>query len=337
MGEQEVNRRILLVRRPTGVPEAGDFAMDEVPAPAPADGQFLIRNLFLSVDPAQRGWATDASNYTNTVPLGGVMRALAVGIVMESRHPEFPVGSHAYGWFGWQAFAVAGPDDVLTRFAAPEVPLSAYAGILGINGLTAWLAFHRLGRPNPGDTILVSTAAGAVGSIVGQLASAAGCRAVGLTGSDDKADLCRTRFGYDVALNYKSGTLADLLSEAAPDGFDIFFDSVGGSILDTSLRQMRIAGRVVQCGTASIATWTPPPQGLRNEREVLTRRLSWNGFVIFDHQSLFEETMAELIAMIRSGRLTYDEDIRGGIETAPQALADVYSGRNTGKTLIALA
>jgi NADPH-dependent curcumin reductase CurA len=337
MAEQQVNRRILLVRRPTGIPETDDFAMDEAPIPAPADGQFLIRNLFLSVDPAQRGWATDAANYTTTVPLGGVMRALAVGIVVESRHPDFPVGSHAYGWFGWQSFAVAGPGDVLTRFAEPEISLSAHAGILGINGMTAWLAFHRLGRPNAGDTVLVSTAAGAVGSIVGQLARASGCRVVGLTGSADKADVCRTRFGYDVALNYKSASLVDLLSEAAPDGFDIFFDSVGGSILDTALRKMRIGGRVVQCGTASIASWTPSPQGLRNEREILTRRLSWNGFVIFDHQPLFDDTMAELVAMIRSGRLTYDEDIRSGLETAPQALADVYSGRNAGKTLIALA
>lgn len=337
MGEREGNRRILLARRPTGIPEVSDFAMDDALVPTLEDGEFLIRNRFLSVDPAQRGWATDAANYTNTVPLGGVMRALAVGLIIESRHPDFPVGSHAYGWFGWQEVAVAGPPDVLTLFARPEVSLSAYAGILGINGLTAWLAFHRLGRPNAGESVLVSTAAGAVGSIVGQLASASGCRVVGLTGSDAKANLCRTRFGYDVALNYKSVALDSQLAEASPDGFDIFFDNVGGSTLDTGLRQMRVGGRVVQCGTASIPSWTPPPQGIRNEREVLTRRLSWNGFVIFDHKSLFDETMDELVAMIRSGRLTYDEDIRSGIEAAPQALADVYSGRNTGKTLIALA
>jgi NADPH-dependent curcumin reductase len=332
-----MNRRILLVRRPVGIPEARDFAIDDAPRPVPQNGQFLVHNHFLSVDPAQRGWATDAANYSSAVPIGGVMRALAVGMIVESRHAEFPVGSHAYGWFGWQEFAVAGPHDVLTRFAQPEVPLSAYAGVLGINGLTAWLAFHRLGRPNAGNTVLVTTAAGAVGSIVGQLAKASGCRVVGLTGSDDKADLCRSRFGYDVALNYKSESLAELLLVAAPDGFDIFFDSVGGPILDEGLRQMRIAGRVVQCGTASIASWEPRPQGVRNEREVLTRRLSWNGFVIFDHQPLFGETMVKLISMIRSNRLTYDEDIRSGIEAAPEALVDIYSGRNIGKMLIALA
>ncbi|MFN3727643.1 MAG: NADP-dependent oxidoreductase [Allosphingosinicella sp.] len=332
----EINRRVLLVRRPTGIPQPDDFAFDEAPVPPLGDGQFLIRNLYLSVDPAQRGWAADAANYAKPVPLGSVMRALAVGVVVESRHPRFPVGSHAYGWFDWQDFAVAEPSDVLTRFDEPEVALSAYAGVLGINGLTAWLAFHNLGRPARGDTVLVSTAAGAVGSIVGQLAQAAGCRVVGLTGGDDKAELCRSRFGYDVALNYKTGAIEALLADAAPDGLDIFFDNVGGAILDAGLRQMRVGGRVVQCGTASIPSWSPPPEGLRNEREVLTRRLAWSGFVIFDHQPLFGETMGELVAMIRDGTLVYDEDLRRGIESAPEALTDVYSGRNRGKMLIDL-
>ncbi|MFN3387586.1 MAG: NADP-dependent oxidoreductase [Allosphingosinicella sp.] len=332
----EINRRVLLVRRPTGVPQPEDFSFDKAPVPSLGDGQFLVRNIYLSVDPAQRGWAADAANYAKPVALGSVMRALAVGIVVESRHRDFAVGSHAYGWFDWQDFAVAEPGDVLTRFDEPEVALSAYAGVLGINGLTAWLAFHNLGRPAAGDTVLVSTAAGAVGSIVGQLAHAAGCRVVGLTGSDGKAELCRSRFGYDVALNYKSGSVETLLADAAPAGFDIFFDNVGGAILDAGLRQMRVGGRVVQCGTASVPAWSPPPEGLRNEREVLTRRLSWSGFVIFDHQPLFDETMKQLVAMIRSGRVTYEEDLRSGIEAAPQALADVYSGRNRGKMLIDL-
>jgi NADPH-dependent curcumin reductase len=333
---RDLNRRILLVRRPTGVPQPADFAFEEVPVPSPGDGQFLVRNIYLSVDPAQRGWAADAANYAKPVALGSVMRALAVGVVVESRHPDFPVGSHAYGWFDWQDFALAEPGDVLTRFDEPEVALSAYAGVLGINGLTASLAFHDLGRPSQGDTVLVSTAAGAVGSIVGQLAFAAGCRVVGLTGSDDKAALCRSRFGYDVAFNYKSGSVETLLVDSAPDGFDIFFDNVGGAILDSGLRQMRVGGRVVQCGTASVASWSPPPEGLRNEREVLTRRLAWSGFVIFDHQARFGDTMARLVALIRGGQLVYDEDLRFGIEEAPQALADVYSGRNRGKTLIDL-
>jgi len=319
-----------------GVPVPDDFAADEAELPPVGEGQFLVRNLYLSVDPAQRGWAADGTNYASPVPLGSVMRALAVGVIEESRDPDYPAGTHIYGWLGWQEYAVATAADVLTRWAEPRLPLSAYAGILGINGLTAYLAFHGLGRPLAGETVLVSTAAGSVGSLVGQLARAAGCRTIGLTGSDDKVALCRERFGYDAAINYRSGDLAGALQAAAPDGFDIFFDSAGGAILDTGLRQMRPAGRIVQCGTASVPAWSPPPEGLRNEREVLTRRLIWSGFVIFDHAAKFGETMIALADLVESGALTFDEDIRSGIEAAPQALADLYAGANRGKTLIAL-
>jgi NADPH-dependent curcumin reductase CurA len=334
MASPETNRRVLLVKRPTGIPQPDDFGFDHVALEPVGEGRFRVQNLYLSVDPAQRGWASDGTNYAPPVPLGGVMRALAVGVIVESRHADFPSGAHVYGWFGWQDYAVAQPADVLTLFGAPEVPLSAYAGVLGINGLTAYLALDRIGRPEAGETVLVSTAAGAVGSIVGQLARAAGCQVIGLTGDDDKVALCRDRFGYTHAFNYKAGPVETMLAEAAPTGVDIFFDSVGGDMLDAVLRVMRVGGRVVQCGTASVASWVPAPTGLRNEREVLTRRLSWGGFVIFDHQGRFPETMQALVKMIRSGSISYDEDIRHGIEQAPQALVDVYAGRNRGKMLI---
>ena len=335
-GPARSNRRILLAKRPAGIPEPSDFSQDEVPVGEPGEGQLLVRNIYLSVDPAQRGWASDATNYADPVPIGGVMRALGVGQVVRSRHPDFAEGSHVYGWLGWQEYAVITPAEVLTRWGAPELPLSNYGGLLGINGLTAHIAFHRLGRPETGETVLVSTAAGAVGSLVGQLAKAAGCRTIGLTGSDDKVALCRERFGYDDAINYRSDDLAGALQAAAPGGFDIFFDSAGGSILDTGIRQMRGAGRVIQCGTASIPAWSPPPEGLRNEREMLTRRLTWSGFVIFDHIDRFGETIAALTSLAKAGKIAFDEDIRSGIEAAPQALADLYAGRNRGKTLIAL-
>jgi NADPH-dependent curcumin reductase CurA len=330
------NRRILLVSRPVGIPQPGDFAIDEAVQEPIHDGQFRIRNLFLSVDPAQRGWANEGSNYAPAVPLGSVMRALAVGRVVETAHADFPVGSHVYGWLGWQHYAVATPADILSQFTAPAAPLSCYAGILGINGLTAHLALNGIGRPRAGDTVLVSTAAGAVGSVVGQLARAQGCEVVGLTGDDDKARLCQARFGYHRADNYKTGTIDTVLDAAVPDGVDVFFDSVGGEILDATLRRMRTGGRIVQCGTASIATWNPAPVGLRNEREVLTRRLSWGGFVIFDHVAEFSGAIAELAAALRSGALAYDEDIRAGLDRAPEALVDLYAGRNRGKVLISL-
>jgi hypothetical protein len=332
----EGNPSVILVKRPVGIPQLTDFALEETPIEPLQEAEFRVRNLFLSVDPAQRGWASDGSNYAPPAPLGRAMRALAVGIVVESQDTEFPVGHHVYGWFGWQTYAVATRKDVLTAFANPTAPLSAYAGVLGINGLTAYLALNQIGRPAAGETILVTTAAGAVGSVVGQLARAAGSVVVGLTGNDKKADVCRERFGYDVAINYKSRPLDTLLDGIVGDGVDIFFDNVGGDFLDVILRRMRANGRIVQCGTASVPSWTPPPAGLRNEREVLTRRLIWAGFVIFDHIAKFPAALTALSEMIQSGDLTYDEDVRNGLGAAPQALADVYAGRNHGKTLIRL-
>ena len=329
-----INRRAVLCRRPVGIPQAGDFALDEVPLDPVGEGQFRVRNIYLSVDPAQRGWANEGTNYSDPVPLGAVMRALAVGVVIESRCAEVPVGLHLYGWFGWQDYAVAEPGAILTRIEQVAAPLSAYAGVLGMNGLTAWLALNRIGRPQAGDTVLVTTAAGAVGSLVGQIARAQGSRVVGLTGDDAKVALCRQRFGYHDAANYKAGDLAAAISGLAPAGIDVFFDNVGGAILDCAIRQMNVGGRIVQCGTASIANWSPPPTGLRNEREVLTRRLQWGGFVIFDHLAAFPEALAALAPQVASGALAYEEDIRHGIAHAPGAIARLYAGENIGKSLI---
>jgi hypothetical protein len=330
------NRQVLLVKRPEAIPQGEDFALVDVAIDRPAKDQILVRNIFLSVDPAQRGWASEGTNYSAPVPLGSPMRALAVGEILESNAPKFEVGGFVYGWLGWQDYAVIEPSAVLTYIPAPRVPLSAYAGVLGINGLTAKLALSLLGRPVKGETVLVSTAAGSVGSIVGQLARAAGCRAVGLTGDDDKVTRCTGRFGYADAVNYRNEEAGAAIERLAPAGIDVFFDSVGGPILDAALRRMNVAGRIVQCGTASTASWTPPPIGPRPEREVLTRRLSWSGFVIFDHSARFEETVASLTDMLIAGDLRYDEDIGEGIETAPGALQHLYSGENRGKMLIFL-
>lgn len=328
------NRRVLLVRRPDGIPLEEDFAIDAIALEAPGEGRMLVRNVYLSVDPAQRGWASEAANYAEPVPLGGVMRALAVGQIVQSRVDGFKPGAFVYGWFGWQDYAVVEPEAVITTIAQPRAPLSAYAGPLGINGLTAFIALTRLGRPSVDETVLISTAAGAVGSLAGQIARAAGCRVVGLTGSDDKAARCVERYGYHEAINYKTADIGSALDRIAPDGCDIFFDSVGGPILDTVLRRMRVRGRVIQCGTASIASWSPPPSGPRPEREVLTRRLVWSGFVIFDEQAEFAATLDELTGRIADGSLVYDEDIEMRFEAAPGALARLYAGRNDGKLLI---
>jgi NADPH-dependent curcumin reductase CurA len=297
---------------------------------------FVVRNLFLSVDPAQRGWATSGTHYAAPVPLGTVMRALAVGRVVESHNKAFPEGAHLYGWFGWQEYALVRANDVLTVIDAADIPLSAFAGVLGINGLTAALALDRIGRPLAGETIIVTTAAGAVGSVVTQLANVAGCTVLGVTGSAEKVTQCLERFGCHQAINYREGPIEPLLDANLPEGADILFDSVGGDLLDAMIRRVRRGGRIIQCGTASVPGWSPPPTGLRNERELLLKSLLWGGFVVFDHVAEFAGAIRRLSALLREGKLVYEEDIRHGLMQAPGALIDVYAGRNRGKALIAL-
>jgi hypothetical protein len=328
------NRRVVLSSRPDGIPQRSNFTLEETDVPSPGDRQFVVRNIYLSVDPAQRGWASAEANYSAPVELGATMRALAVGVVTASRHDDFLPGQFLYGWFGWQDYCCTGPDAVIRRVDTTEAPLSAGAGLLGINGLTACLGLTRLGRPQPGETVLVSTAAGGVGSLVGQIARLKGCRTIGFTGSDEKVHRCRTRFGYDDAFNYRKADLEEALRSAAPRGIHVFFDNTGGVILDAALRHMAVGGRVVQCGTASIARWQPAPSGPRNEREVLTRRLQWSGFVVFDHKAEFEEAAALLADWHAEGKLVADEDISTGIETAPDALSELYAGQNRGRKLI---
>ena len=327
------NRQVILAQRPQGIPQPEDFRLAEAGIPEIGPGEFLVRNIYLSVDPAQRGWAASEANYSTPVPIGGPMRALAVGVVTRSKAPEVREGEFLYGWFGWQDYAVGTVAAIIQR-AKHAVPLSAYVGLLGINGLTAYLALTVLGRPRPGDTVLVSTAGGAVGSLVGQIARNLGARPIGLTGDDEKVASCRARYGYAAAYNYKTTDWNAALADEAPDGLDVYFDNVGGPILDQALRRMAVGGRVVQCGTASTAVWTPPPTGPRNEREILVRRLVWSGFVVFDHAANFAAANEALVAWHRDGCMTYDEDLAHGIEHAPGAIKALYAGENRGKKLI---
>lgn len=327
------NQQALLSRRPTDIPQASDFEIRPAPIPELRHGEFLVRNLFLSVDPAQRGWAAAAANYSDPVPLGSPMRALAIGVVVSSKATDVEDGALLYGWFGWQLYCAARPEAILLRATLPAAP-SSYLSLLGINGLTAYLALTQMGRPETGDTLLVSTAAGSVGSFVGQIGKLLGCRTIGLTGSADKVARCVDRFGYDVAIDYKSNDWTSQLERALPGGTNVYYDNTGGPILDIALRTMAVGGRIVQCGTASIASWDPLPQGPRNEREILTRRLQWGGFVIFDHASRFDAAAGQLHAWHEAGQIIYDEDISIGLHTAPGAIAELYAGANLGKRII---
>jgi NADPH-dependent curcumin reductase CurA len=331
------NRQVRLVARPRGIPQPEHFAVVMEPAAAPGAGQILVRNRYLSVDPAQRGWANDEGNYSAPVPLDTPMRALAVGEVIESNAHDFRAGQFLYGWFGWQTYCVATPEAVLRRVDPSTLPLNANLSLLGINGLTAYLAFHGLGDPKPGEHVLVSTAAGSVGSFVGQLANIAGCRAVGLTSSVEKAALARARYGYQDMIDYrKASDLAAAIREACSEGNDIFFDNTGGPIADVAIRSMRLRGRLIQCGTAANASWTPIPTGPRPEREILTRRLRWSGFIIFDHVAEFETAASRLTQFALDGKIVYDEEILPGLEQAPGAIARLYCGENHGKLIIAV-
>ena len=332
-GLPDRNRQVILHDRPTGIPQAQHFRLATAPVPDPAMGEILVRNIYLSVDPAQRGWAADVANYSPPVPLGEPMRALAVGQVVQSRADGFAEGDFVYGFFGWQDYAAVPPTAVLHR-CIEDLPLEAFASLCGINGVTAWLALTGLGRPRAGDTLVVSTAAGSVGSFVGQIGKGLGCRTIGLTGSDAKVAECQARFGYDVALNYHTADLDAALAQAAPGGVNVYYDNTGGPILDTVLRRMAVGGRVVQCGTAAVASWSPPPTGPRNEREILARRLVWSGFVIFDHMDSYAEACAALTDLHAQGRITWTTDMQQGLDQAPGAIAALYDGRNTGKSLI---
>ena len=324
------NRRVVLAARPDGIPVATDFAIVREAVPGVGPGQALVRNLYLSADPVQRGWATNPS----LQPIGAPMRALSVGIVIESRCEGVSAGDLAYGFLGWQDYAVTTRDELLSVISRPRAPASAYAGVLGMPGVTAWLALADLAPVRSGQSVLVSTGAGAVGSVVGQIVAAKGARPVGLTGSDEKVARCMHRYGYAEAHNYKTADLTAVLAASAPQGYDTYFDNTGGWIADIALRNMARQGRIIQCGTAATASWSPPPSGLRPEREILTRVLTWSGFYIFDHAARFHDAIDALSDLIDAGQLTYDEDIEPGFDNIRGALEALFAGENSGKKLI---
>lgn len=331
------NRQVRLKSRPAGIPQAEHFEIVETPVVAPAEGQVLIRNVFLSVEPAMRGWVSSEANYSEPVPLGGVMRSFAVGRVVESRHPDFAPGDWVTGLFGWQDYAVVDGAAVQRRIDDTTIPVSTALGVLGLTGLTAYLALLDIGQPKAGETVVVSTAAGAVGSCVGQIAKIKGCRTVGIAGGPEKLRICREAFGYDDAIDYRAGDLDAKLAEACPNGVDVYFDNTGGEISDAVLKHLAVGARVVVCGTASIANWNPVPLGPRVERTLLVKRARMQGFVIFDHADRYDEARKALAEWIKQGRLRYREDILDSIDQAPDAIAGLYRGDNFGKRLIRIA
>jgi NADPH-dependent curcumin reductase CurA len=332
-----VNRQVLLKSRPAAIPQAENFEIVERGVPIPGDRQFLVRNEFLSVEPAMRGWISVVANYSQPVGLGEVMRSFTAGTVVESCHPGYAPGDKVMGMLGWQDYAVSDGANITRKVRETDLPLSLSLGVLGLNGITAYFGLLDLGAPKPGDTVVVSTAAGAVGSAVGQIARLMGCRTVGITGGPVKAKLCADEFGYDAVIDYKAGDVAAALKAACPNGVDVYFDNTSGAISDAVLAQIAVGARIVVCGTASISSWEPWPAGPRVERHILVKRARMSGLLIFDYAARYEEAVSRLAQWIREGKLKYREDIANGIEHAPGAIAELYRGENLGKKLIRLA
>jgi NADPH-dependent curcumin reductase CurA len=283
-----------------------------------------------------RGWVNAVANYAQPVGIGEVMRSYTAGEVVASRHPGFKEGDKVTGQLGWQDYAVTSGGGV-RKVRETGLPLSLALGVLGLNGRTAYFGLLDLGQPRPGDTVVVSTAAGSVGSAVGQIAKLMGCRTVGIAGGPAKTKLCRDEFGFDAAIDYKAErSLADAVEAACPVGLNIYYDNTSGAISDAVMQHLAVGARVVICGTASIANWDPPPMGPRVERQLLVKRARMQGFVAFDFEHRTEEAVSRLAAWVREGKLRYREDILDGLESCPGAIAGLYRGENLGKRLIHL-
>lgn len=330
-----VNRRVVLRARPKGVPGAEYFAIEDVPVEELKHGTFLVHNRYLSVDPAMRGWVNEAPNYSPPVPIGATMRSFAVGEIVASRHKDYQEGERVVGMFGWQRFAVSDGSDVMRKVSEADVPMSLSLGVLGLNGITAYFGLLDVCAPQAGETVVVSTAAGAVGSVVGQIAKIKGCRTVGIAGGPEKVAHCQEAFGYDAAIDYKSERdLDQQVVETCPDGIDVYFDNTCGPISDAVLRHISVGARIAICGTAAIADWDPWPDGPRVHRHLLVKRARMQGFVIFDYADRYQEAVEQLTEWVRSGGMMFREHILDGMEHAPSAIELLYRGENKGKLLI---
>jgi NADPH-dependent curcumin reductase CurA len=331
-----VNAQCRLAARPVGLPNASDWDYVEEPAPEPGDGEFLVEMEYISLDPAMRGWMNAGRSYIPPVEIGEVMRAAAIGRVVESNHPDHEVGQQVSGLFGVQRYAVSdggGVTRVDTSLAAPPVHL----GALGMTGLTAYFGLLDVGRPEPGQTVVVSGAAGAVGSIVGQIARIKGCRAVGIAGGADKCRWLVDELGFDAAIDYKAGDVRSQLREHAPDRVDVYFDNVGGDILEAALGRLARGARVVISGAISQYNATEPPSGPANYMQLLVMRASMTGFLVFDYAERFPKGVAQLAAWLESGELRSREDVvHGDIRQFPEVLLRLFRGENTGKLVLAL-
>ncbi|WP_433523075.1 NADP-dependent oxidoreductase [Nocardia pseudovaccinii] len=333
---ETVNRQWILRRRPDGALRDGDFELRSVPVPAAGPGEALVRVHRLGIDPTQRGWLNDADNYIDAVPVGTVMRGSGVGQVVHSNTPSYPVGSWVAGMVGWQDYAIASEGGLFGLNVVPDgVPPTMMLSLFGAPGLTAYFGMTDIGRPEPGQTVLVSAAAGVTGSIAGQIAKVLGCTVIGTAGGPDKCSWITDHAGLHAAIDYKHDDIDACLTRMAPDGVDVFFDGVGGRVLEHGLAHLAPGARVVLAGAISSGYQGADPQcGPRNYMQLAMRRARMEGFIFLDYLGRFPEAFAALRDWHDRGELTIAETASSGLESAPSALRAVFEGGNLGKQLV---
>jgi len=323
-----------LVARPEGPFKPQDFQWTEDPLPDLADAQVLVRQIYLSLDPTSRGWANPSATYLPPIPLGSVMRGFGLGEVEESRYPGLAPGDYVQGMLGWQTFAVSEGSALSRMERDPNIALDAYLAVLGHIGATAYFGLLEIGQAKAGETLVVSGAAGAVGSLVGQIGKIVGCRVVGTAGSDEKCRWLTEELGFDAAINYKKEPVLSRMRRLCPAGIDVHFENVGGEVLDAALAFINTRARIVLCGLISQYNEFVPPPGPRFLGNVLIRRARLEGFVVIDYQDRFHEAFGPLATWMAEGRLKYRTDIVEGLEQAPVAVNRLFTGANIGKLLV---
>ena len=329
------NRQFRLKQRPAGMVKRDDFEFAHSAVPEPGDGEFLVKLAYLSLDPAMRGWMNEGKSYVPPVGIGEVMRAGAVGEIVKSKHPKFAVGEHVVGLFGVQDYAVSNGKGV-TKVDPKLAPLPVYLGTLGMPGMTAYFGLLEIGKPQAGDTVVVSGAAGAVGQVVGQIAKIKGCRVVGIAGGADKCKYVVDELGFDACIDYKSDDVKKALKQHCPQGVNVYFDNVGGDILDIVLTQLAMHARIVICGAISQYNNTTPVKGPSNYMSLLVNRASMTGMVVFDWADRYGEAAREMGGWLATGKLKTREDIAEGLENFPETLLRLFKGENTGKLVLKL-
>jgi NADPH-dependent curcumin reductase len=329
-----MNRQWQIAARPQGRAKESDFQWAEQATPETGDGQIRVRNLYLSLDPTNRFWMEPVDGYLPMIALGSVMRGITLGVVEDSRNPAFAPGDIVQGLGGWQEYYTGDTEGWTKLPRIPGVPLTAYFGAMGHIGFTAYFGLMDIGLPKPDETLVVSAAAGAVGSLAGQMGKLAGCRVVGIAGSDEKCAWITRELGFDEAINYKKEKIGVGLRRTCPNGIDIDFENVGGEIMDAVLASVNLNARVVLCGLISQYNATTPPPGPYNFPNILVRRVRVQGFIVTDFAGRFMEAAAKIVPWLLSGKLKYRLDMVEGLKNAPAALNKLFDGTNTGKLLV---